>query len=638
MPFTAEKRREYDRARYASDAYKARERERSKGRRKPPRPFVGVDGEGGVIDGRHEYLLIRVGENVLYRQDSRPLRTVDILRWLTSLDSNAVHVGYGFDYDVSMILRDWATTPKGLEALRSLFDRESRKQKNGTYAPVMYQGFRVEYLPRKHFRVARAVADAKYFTVHDVIGFYQSSFVQALEAWQIGTPEERETIRAMKSQRSDFTTLTAEEIEYNRRECVLLAELVTALREATRDAGYAITSYEGAGCLAQAMLTKHDAPQKQELPGPVATAARAAYYGGRFEISRIGRVEPVHEYDLASAYPWAMSTLPCLEHGEWVNEYQPGNPIQVMRVAWAVDDSRPWGPYPFRDPDGTILYPSAGSGWYWYPEVAVEDRMRETNDVTDAWSFVRHCDHMPFTWIKDVFAERQRIGKSAKGKVLKLGLNSLYGKQAQSVGNPRFASPVYAGLITAKVRAIMADVCARYANDVVMIATDGIYLTREMKPTRDRRIIEAGDKAILGCWEHQHFNDLFLVKPGIYFTSDGLKARTRGVPRWQLEEKQAEIMEAWEREGLRGSVTVERTQFIGARAALAQNAPEKVGQWIPTTLSLAYSSNLSKRCFADDGLSVLWSRQGRLSTPYQKSFGMEIAAEQLWEDLDRLDY
>lgn len=641
MPYAdPEKQREYQRERYRSEEYKKRERERwnqrapQRGRWSRRKPFIGVDGEGGTIKGRHEYLLLRVGEHLLHKAN-KPLRTIDIFAWLTSLPKEGIYVGFGFDYDVTMILRDLPP-----DILNSLFDRESRKASNGkSYHPVKYAGFVFDYLPRKHFRVARIVEGSKlsWFTVHDTIGFYQSSFVQALEAWNIGTEKERESLRRMKAKRKDFTEATAEEILYNHREVILLAELLEALRTATMDAGYSIQSYEGAGCLAQAMLTKHKAPLRIDLSADLEKAARAAYYGGRFEISKIGLVTDVHEYDLASAYPWAMSTLPCLEHGTWVNEYQPGNPMQVLHVSWAVDPARQWGPYPFRDPDGTILYPATGSGWYWYPEVAEEDMWKQGNEIMDAWSFVSRCDHKPFTWIPNVYRERQRLGKSAKGKVLKLGMNSLYGKQAQSVGTPRFASPIYAGYITSMVRAVMANVIRRYPNDVVMIATDGIYLTRKMAGQRGRKIVENGEPAPLGCWEHQKFADMFLVKPGIYFTSDGAKVKTRGVPRWQLDEKREELQRAWETDGLAGTVGIERVQFIGARMAMAQGNPEKLGQWIPTTVNLSYDSNLSKRAFSNDGSSRLWARHGQESAPYKRTFGQEIAEQLLWEDLDAMD-
>jgi hypothetical protein len=632
MPYAdPTKQREYQAKRYQSAEYKRKERERWNSRpAKPLRPFIGIDGEGGNINGRHEYLLLRVGTHLLYR-NSKPLRTVDILRWLTSLPNEGIYVGYGFDYDVSMILRDWPQ-----EKLKALFDRDSRKTEDGKgYIPVGHAGFLVEYLPRKHFRVSRFVKseERKWFTVHDTIGFYQSSFVQALEAWAIGTPEEREAIRAMKLKRSDFTEATEDEIEYNRRECVMLAELLEALRDATREAGYKIANYEGAGCLAQAMLTKHEAPRRTDLPDELALAARAAYYGGRFEISRIGTVKPVHEYDLASAYPWAMANLPCLEHGQWINEYVPGNRVSVQKVAFTT--ARPWGPFPYRDPDGVILYPWCGQGWYWACEV---DAARDAGDaviIDDAWSFVSNCDHTPFSWIPDVYAERQRIGKGSKGKILKLGMNSLYGKMAQSVGQPRFANSVYAGMITAEVRAVMSRVCAEHGDNVVMIATDGIYLTEKMRGA-DRPIAEPGEKPALGSWEHQPFKDLFLVKPGIYFTSDGVKVKTRGVPRWQLDEKRDEIVNEWRRNKMAGKVVITRTQFIGARMATMQNAPEKLGQWIPTEIALSYESNENKRAFRASGRSTLHPRS-EMSTPYSKHFGQEIALEALWEDLDILE-
>ena len=648
MPFAdLEARREYDRARRRTETYKAGERARSKTRpSKPQMRFIGVDGEGGNINGRHEYLLLRVGEHLLYNNSS-PLRTVDILRWLTSLPKQGIYVGFGFDYDVTMILRDWPE-----DKLRLLMNREARKTKDGKgYLAVGHNGFLVEYLPRKFFRVARWRKDEKprYFTVHDTIGFFQSSFVQALEAWDIGTPEERAEMQAMKNSRSDFTEATMEEIEYNRQECLRLAELMEDVRSATKDAGLAVTTWEGAGCLAQAMLKKNDAPRRADLSKDLAISCRSAYYGGRFEILNIGPIKPVHEYDLASAYPWAMSLLPCFEHGYWVNEFQPGNPYQVLKVRWATSPDRPWGPYPFRDPDGTILYPSAGTGWYWYPEVKVEDGAGEVNEILDAWSYVRACDHKPFSWIPEMYAERQRIGKSGKGKVLKLGLNSLYGKQAQSVGNPQYASSINAGLITSMVRAVMAQVCLDHGSAVKMIATDGIYLTRKLSKA-DRPIVEDGKPAPLGAWEHKKFADLFLIKPGIYFTNDGAKVKTRGVPREKLDKLRPELIDAWHRDGLAGGVTIgcvgencprcaagtctPRIQFFGARMALHQQSPEKLGQWISTTMTLNYDSNMSKRAFEDNGSSVLWSRAGRESTPYQKEFGQQLLEEQMYEDGD----
>src|SRR5256885_2771992 len=47
-------------------------------------------------------------------------------------------------------------------------------------------------------------------------------------------------------------------------------------------------------------------------------AARASYFGGWFEIMMHGMVPGItYEYDINSAYPYIISSLPCLLHGEY---------------------------------------------------------------------------------------------------------------------------------------------------------------------------------------------------------------------------------------------------------------------------------------------------------------------------------
>src|SRR6267154_2415950 len=60
------------------------------------------------------------------------------------------------------------------------------------------------------------------------------------------------------------------------------------------------------------------AGQPMTVPGPALNAARHAYFGHRFEISKVGFFTEVHVYDLVGAYAWAVATgLPCFAHGEW---------------------------------------------------------------------------------------------------------------------------------------------------------------------------------------------------------------------------------------------------------------------------------------------------------------------------------
>lgn len=619
------------------------------------RQFFGVDGEGADdANGRHNYLLLRVGPHILF-DNNRPLGTYEILRWLTSdtvVNSPANLISFAFDYDVTMIIRDWPE-----HKLRELFDRPSRTFKDAKghphVAPVLHNDFYVEYLPHKHFRVKRYGAK-RGITIHDTHGFFQSSFVTALTTWDIGTPDEREAIRVMKNHRSEFTGMSEAEITYNRRECEMLCDMIEHLRDMAADLGYTITPYEGAGNLAQSMLRVHNSPTPETtvpMPDELQYATIAAYYGGRFEISQIGMIPLCHEYDIASAYPHAMTLLPCLEHGYWDNADNVDATIQIQHVRWrSVNrDSTPWGPFPFRDPNGTILYPYEGSGWYWRPEVEAAYDGGFKLRILDTWSWIQECDHKPFAWVEDVYNQRRAMGKNAKGKVLKLGANSLYGKVAQSVGVPKFANSVYAGLITSITRARMAVICNKYGNSVKMIATDGIYLDCEM--TSDDPIVDANTgKPNLGDWEHGVYTDLFLVKPGIYFAGDGsAKIRTRGVPKAALEAVQGELIQSWNNAGMNGYALLNVTKFYGARLCTQMNRPDLMGQWENKDYFMQFKSNNLKRLFLDtqtaldngmdfrnDGkhwsISRLHSRLQLESTPYKRTFGLELS------ELTELEY
>src|SRR2546421_12181667 len=80
----------------------------------------------------------------------------------------------------------------------------------------------------------------------------------------------------------------------------------------------------GPGAAASAWLRQVGAPKRQDLekeyvmPLLVHVAAKAAYYGGWFEIAMHGKIPGVaYEYDINSAYPSITAALPCLLHGTW---------------------------------------------------------------------------------------------------------------------------------------------------------------------------------------------------------------------------------------------------------------------------------------------------------------------------------
>src|SRR5208282_2703220 len=69
---------------------------------------------------------------------------------------------------------------------------------------------------------------------------------------------------------------------------------------------------------ASIMLAKMNAKaNKAPIPGEMRRIVDMCSFGGRFEHSWVGPVRKMWSYDIASAYPFAMTQIPCFKHGEW---------------------------------------------------------------------------------------------------------------------------------------------------------------------------------------------------------------------------------------------------------------------------------------------------------------------------------
>lgn len=607
-----------------------RERKRKwrAGRERIPTRFVGADGEGGNVEGSHEYLLLRVGNHVL--ETGKPLLWQECLAFLADLPRDGVcYVGYFFDYDVTMMLRGVRE-----ERVRRLLDRDCRTFNGVTY-PVDIEQFQVEYLPRKEFKVRRKGHGTRWTIINDVGSFFQCAFVKALELWEIGTVEERAAIAEGKEARSDFGAVTQQERDYNALEIDLLQKLMTAFRKVCQNVGYVPSKWQGPGCMASVMLRRHGIPPRRRLY--VTTVERlmenanAAYYGGRFETTTVGPVDgPIYQYDINSAYPAAIRELPCLEHGEWALGRKVTDGLYLAHGRFtATADVWLYG-FPVRRPDGSIYFPGTGNGWYWSHEI--RSAQHQSFEADEVWSYVRRCECVPFAFVNGLYRQRVELGKTARGRVLKLGLNSLYGKMAQSIGAASYANPIWAGLITSRTRALLLDaICDSVSHgvgfcgrDVLMLATDGIFTTTP----RGRLPLGAG----LGEWEVSEHEEIFLVQPGLYLTGDA-PPKTRGLPRRIVVEKAAEFADA--HSNGRRSVTVPVRNFIGLRQALHRNAFGLAGQWQTLTKEVTFdvSSKRDPETFAPyaGGTEVE-------SVPYAKAIGawrdarIELADQPDWAD------
>lgn len=524
-------------------------------------PFAGVDGEGATINGRHEYMMLRAGTELLFT--GKPLGPRECLEFLADLDPGFIYVSFFFDYDVTMMLRDLRE-----DRVRHLLDRSLRE-----WEPVNLPEWdlQIEWLPKKSFKVRKA-PHGKWIEVSDTSGFFQTSFVKALDLWQVGSQTQRDSVARLKEQRADFTG-SEDEIRYNALECELLAEMMEAVRDTCTDLRIKPRKWQGAGQIASDLYLKHKSPRvgtNIRWPAEVGTAANMGYYGGRFEITKLGQITgPVYEYDINSAYPAAMTNLPCLMHGQWRNWSGKIHEDGLYFLTFEGDGTV--CPFPIRQADGAIMFPRQGRGWYWGWEAQAASAAGWQLDIEDGWEFWRDCDCDTFGWVDEIYRKRKAIGSSEKGIVLKLGLNSLYGKTAQRIGGGGpYTNMVYAGMITSQTRAMLFNAAAQKPDSILMMATDGIYSTEPLHlPTGDA----------LGEWELKVMDGVFLVQPGVYLPGSGKLPKTRGVPQVIVTDQADNIRAAWERGDPSVTLTGIR-QFIGLKLAYARNKPEIAGTWI----------------------------------------------------------
>lgn len=585
--------------------------------RKARQYIVGLDGEG-VGRTPHRYTLLAwqdaTGERSAHVQDARGLGTARCLRFLLSMPLDAKPFGYFIQYDWTMILRD-LPNPKLYVLFRPRL-RKIPKDEGGGFVPVRWRGYKLHYLAG----MMRIQKRGRTLTVWDVGRFFQAPFCDgsersALETWNVGTPDERERIASMKARRDRFSRRDSARIrEYCLDECRLLAKLVGELNKAHDDIGLPLRSWHGPGSSASVALKRWGIAKKRgDIPRPVAEAARRAFFGGRFEQSTIGFKEgPIHSYDIVSAYPAIMVDLPCLEHTRWELTERESVALRaeqaVVRYELAASRSRrAWGPLPCRMKNGTIVFPRSGaSGWVWLEEFRAAKVWSQVRFV-EAWVLKRDCACQPFAGIRELFAERLRVGKkSGRGHSLKLVYNSGYGKLAQRIGSPQFRSQVWAGMITSGTRAKLLGPLAKADDDILAVATDGLY-SRVALP-----MLTLGKE--LGAWDHETHDSIVLVRPGIYWTPVVTKAR--GLPRRTVESSQDAILDGI-RLGLAEVQLPPVTQFGGALAYVQCSRDgrfrrhARYGQWFkrPAKVSLAPAPKRRH----DWGL---WDLDGVESAPY----------------------
>jgi hypothetical protein len=503
-------------------------------------PFVGCDGEGYGKDerGRQIFALLRIGDAELYFDGGR-LSTEECLEFVLAAPGHAQLVGYYFNYDVTMMLRDMPTQK---------LKRVLSEQRGYTY----WRGYCIDWRPKRRFSVARLdhvtmkPVPKSVRTIREVSGYFRCSFLDALNKWNVGSLTQRALIADGKERRKDFPEIDEAARNYCQLECELLAELMEEVRDAFKETDLVPSAWEGPGYVAARLHRENGTPKADDLPhrsDKFTRLAHAAFYAGRFEVAQVGRMAgPVLEADLNSTYAAILPTLPCPRHTTW-------HPFKDLERA--IADGKEFIADIVFDHDGRsaqlchlpvrhsarLIWPRRGSGVYWSRELLPAMRAGAViHNWGGGYAARRDCDCRPFEWVRPIYDRRLALGSDTLGYPIKIALAALYGKFIQASGAAPYRDIVAAGLVTATARGWLIDGYADHQHATVMLAGDAIYST-ELLP------LPYGTG--LGEWSFVERPDLFVVQPGLYWSSKG-QPKTKGIPRSAVIDRRTDFEALWD--------------------------------------------------------------------------------------------
>ena len=279
-----------------------------------------------------------------------------------------------------------------------------------------------------------------------------------------------------------------------------------------------------------------------------------SYFGGRNEVYWRGRIPgPVYAYDIRSAYPTALATLPVpTGHMERLDGREPTDALfyAAYHVRVNIRPDVMVGPVPARRPDGTLFYPTG----VFYVVISAADHAclhagGHEHRHLGGYGLIPDAPATPlFPGIAELYALRRARPDLSLG--IKKLLNSTYGKTAETVrrwipeekmrdgdimpsrkcSRGRYVRSAYAArgayfpvaaAVTAACRRTIYRLAMQRPDAIVSISTDGIL-------SRAPLAADLGEE--LGQWEAAVWSGAVIVGNGVYMLHgpDGWEVKCRG--------------------------------------------------------------------------------------------------------------
>lgn len=511
--------------------------------------FIGLDTETYASNG-NLIVLCNSDNSEMIRGNANDRPSIndyfDYFRRLADGHALPIFVLWNMKFDASIILK---SLPE-VEYERfywGCIKAEIEGAKKAEYEST-YDGIHIKYLNKKSLELKKG---KNTIYLYDAAQFFGKSLEKAAsddyyakalkEKFKITSGKEYNGKYKDKKFPDKIEMKEMREIEkYCQLDCVLTARLMEIwVDDFHANFGFYPDRYYSAGYLTANLFKYHleDFSMFADIPYAVQKLAWTSYFGGRFEIFERGMFENIYHYDINSAYPYAMALLPDLLHGKWIHVTNEadfakyGQEMGFARIDVEIDEKNV-APFPYRDLEGMILFPSGKivtsithHEYFAARKCGYNFKIKKL----DGFCFIpQGKGKTPFNLlIEDMYKKRLEMKGKAEGQstVYKVLVNSGYGKFAQSKPEPKgFFNPVIASFITGKCRAMILEAAANHKDKVIMMATDGIFC-KEPIP----EIEKVTGKKVLGEWDSEFHPNFRLAMAGVYSfnTKEDLKLETK---------------------------------------------------------------------------------------------------------------
>jgi len=505
-----------------------------------------------------------------------------------------------------------------------------------------YKKYKIHYIDRKKLTISKGNHSV---CCYDIAQYYDKKPLDVASE-SIGIILDPEYLK-IKKKRAEFSKFY---YSRNKRQirayCIEDCRLTKELSEcwiATFEAvfGFYPHNWISAGYLAEKVLINNDIPIPlfNELQYPIQEIARNSFYGGRFELIKRGYIGECYLYDLNSAYPYSLTTLPDITDGRWfeAKRIHRKATLGFFFIEANVSDKVKIAPFPFVKKNKTICYPSGRFRTF----VTLDELLMVKGDsniqytIIESWQFIpnKNCSYPFKDFIKQQYYKRLELKQENNPleKAIKIVLNSIYGKMAQRTNNVigNLFNPVIASYITGFTRRQLYDFTKKNKLDdhVVAYATDSVACQKKI-PNLDSK--KLGEMKL-----DKYATDVIFLSNGFYRFNKIWKNRGIGYDK----ERKIEIEHLDTRIGKDGKlyIGVKSTRTTHIKTGILYNRLKNVGKIESYEKKIGLNSD--KKRFWDSDLKSLQDNKMCDSVPIPADLvGELIGKEDLeWYDDEKYD-